>query len=99
MRINKLIKELENLELKALILSNLNNIRYLSGFTGDTGKLLVTANNSYIIVDGRFIEQAANETELEVVDYEGSFSKTINKLLDKEQISKCGFEIKRTPTS
>ena len=92
MRINKLIKELENLELKALIVSNLNNIRYLSGFTGDTGKLLVTANNSYIIVDGRFTEQAANETELEIVDYEGSFSKAINKLLDKQDISKCGFE-------
>lgn len=92
MRINKLIRELESLELKALLVSNLNNIRYLSGFTGDTGKLLVTLNNSYIIVDGRFIEQAVNETSLEVIDYEGSFEKTINKLLDKEEIEKCGFE-------
>lgn len=92
MRINKLLKELQSLELEALIVSNLNNIRYLSGFTGDTGKLLVTSNNSYIIVDGRFTEQAANETNLEVVDYEGSFEKAINKLLNKEQIAKCGFE-------
>lgn len=92
MRINKLLNELEGLQLKAIIVSNLNNIRYLSGFTGDTGKLLITANKSYIIVDGRFTEQAANETDLEVVDYEGSFFKTINKLLNKEQIVKCGFE-------
>lgn len=92
MRIEKLLKELESLDLKALIVSNLNNIRYLSGFTGDTGKLLVTSNNSYIIVDGRFTEQAASETKLEVIDYEGSFEKAINKLLDKEQITKCGFE-------
>ena len=37
------------------------NRRYLSGFTGSTGWVLVTADHQFIAVDFRYFEQAANE--------------------------------------
>ncbi|MEW8958237.1 MAG: Xaa-Pro peptidase family protein [Moorella sp. (in: firmicutes)] len=45
------------------------NRRYLSGFTGDSAQLLITATSQYILTDGRFIEQARAEApDFEVVD-------------------------------
>jgi Xaa-Pro aminopeptidase len=37
------------------------NRRYLSGFTGSTGWLLITAEHAFIIVDFRYVEQAERE--------------------------------------
>jgi Xaa-Pro aminopeptidase len=37
------------------------NRRYLSGFTGSTGWLLVSADKAFIAVDFRYVEQAENE--------------------------------------
>ena len=37
------------------------NRRYLSGFTGSTGWLLITADSAFIAVDFRYIEQAQRE--------------------------------------
>ncbi|WP_258359247.1 M24 family metallopeptidase [Moorella sulfitireducens] len=45
------------------------NRRYLSGFTGDSGQLLITTTSQYILTDGRFTEQARLEAPgFEVVD-------------------------------
>ncbi|KYH31371.1 aminopeptidase YpdF [Moorella mulderi DSM 14980] len=45
------------------------NRRYLSGFTGDSGQLIITATSQYLLTDGRFIEQAREEApDFEVVD-------------------------------
>jgi Xaa-Pro aminopeptidase len=37
------------------------NRRYLSGFTGSTGWLIVTADHAFVIVDFRYVEQAEKE--------------------------------------
>lgn len=92
MRINKLIEALIKNEQDAFLITNMKNIRYLTGFTGDTGKLLVTPKNQYLIVDGRFTEQAEKESHVEVVDYDKSFIKTIKKLSDLNNVKKCAFE-------
>ena len=92
MRINKLIEQLIKNEQDAFLVTNMKNIRYLTGFTGDTGKLLITPSNQYLIVDGRFTEQAQNESNVEVVDYEKSVIKTIKNLLDSNKAKKCAFE-------
>jgi len=39
------------------------NIRYLSGFTGSVGILVIRDNTSVLIVDGRYTEQAGSEVK------------------------------------
>jgi len=39
------------------------NIRYLCGFSGDTGLLIVTLKSAYLLCDGRFHEQARKEVK------------------------------------
>ena len=38
-------------------------LRYFSGFTGSLGQLIVTKDNAYLFVDGRYHGQASQETE------------------------------------
>jgi Xaa-Pro aminopeptidase len=49
--------------LDALLVTHLPNIRYLSGFTGRAGVLLISEDRSVLFTDGRYKEQAQKETE------------------------------------
>lgn len=51
--------------IEALIVSRGSDIQYLTGFTGEYGVavLLLTADKDYFITDGRFTNQAEQETE------------------------------------
>ena len=92
MRIQKIRQALQKEQAEAIVLSNMKNVRYASGFTGDTGMAVITEKSAYLIVDGRFTEQAKNESKIEVVDYNKNFIKTIESLLKAENIKKCVFE-------
>ena len=37
------------------------SLRWLSGFTGSAGKLLIAASSNYLITDGRYADQASRE--------------------------------------
>lgn len=43
----------------AMIVSDLRNVRYLSGFDGSNGALLVTADDAALFTDSRYVLQAA----------------------------------------
>ena len=44
--------------LDGILITNLTNIRYISGFTGSAASCLVTPEGQYFITDGRYIEQS-----------------------------------------
>jgi len=54
---------LERHRLDALVTSSLPNIRYLSGFTGSSGLLIVGRRECVFFSDGRYTEQARMEVE------------------------------------
>jgi Xaa-Pro aminopeptidase len=47
----------------SLLVTNLANVRYLTGFTGSAGLLLVTADRTLLTTDGRYRTQAAEQVE------------------------------------
>jgi Xaa-Pro aminopeptidase len=49
--------------LEALLVMHLPNIRYLCGFSGSAGALLITEERSIFCTDGRYTEQAAEEVK------------------------------------
>jgi Xaa-Pro aminopeptidase len=49
-------------KLDAMLVSGAPNIRYLSGFTGDNGSLLITPDRAILFTDPRFEIQAAQES-------------------------------------
>lgn len=44
------------------IVSDLTNVRYLCGFTGSNGALLITPDVAFLVTDSRYQEQAKNQT-------------------------------------
>src|SRR5579872_6386313 len=54
---------IEQRRLDALLVSYLPNIRYLCGFTGSAGVLVVTARDKVLFTDGRYTEQAKQEVK------------------------------------
>ena len=45
----------------ALLVTDITNIRYLTGFTGSAGVLLVDADGALLVTDGRYRDQAPDE--------------------------------------
>lgn len=52
---------LSNENLSEFVSQNENTLYNLTGFTGDTGDILIIKNKIYLLVDGRFTIQAKNE--------------------------------------
>jgi Xaa-Pro aminopeptidase len=84
-RIAKLRDYLGEQGLDAVLVSKPENVRYLSGFTGGAdGWLLVSATESYIITDGRYLEQVGREcSNWELVRVERARLDSLAAICDK----------------
>jgi Xaa-Pro aminopeptidase len=65
-RTDRLVELLEERELDSLLVTNLINVRYLTGFTGTNGACVVTPEERLFMTDFRYLEQAREQ----VPDYE-----------------------------
>jgi Xaa-Pro aminopeptidase len=57
----RLAERLGELGVESLLVTELPNVRYLSGFTGSNGALLVAPTATVFLTDGRYAEQARHE--------------------------------------
>lgn len=62
MHLDKLREQLVRLGLDGLLITDKINRRYLCGFTGSNGLLLVTLDQLYLFVDGRYTQQVRQQT-------------------------------------
>jgi Xaa-Pro aminopeptidase len=62
-RLDKLRPRFDEAQVDALIVTNLANVRYLSGFTGSAGVVVVTARGALLTTDGRYRTQSAEQVE------------------------------------
>ena len=62
-RLDLLKQKISSRNLNGIYITNLTNVRYLTGFTGSAGSLLVLENKQYFFTDGRYIEQSKNQVK------------------------------------
>lgn len=82
-------------EIEAVLITNLLNVRYLTGFTGTTGVALLIKEKKYFITDFRYVEQGKKEVEskgFELICENISTLKKIGELLEENNIKKLGIE-------
>ncbi len=92
-RRQKLTSTLATLGLDALIVHRPTNMRYLSGFTGDAGVLLVTSETAQLITDSRFVLRAAEELKgVKVVEQGDSLEATLAEVAPALEGQHWGFE-------
>ncbi|MGD2080274.1 MAG: Xaa-Pro peptidase family protein [Nitrospirota bacterium] len=77
----------------ALFVTNLKNVRWLTGFTGSAGYALVTGTENILVTDFRYREQCAREVEgWEVVIEKGGPAQALKRLGRKLGIKTLGVE-------
>ena len=60
-RADRLVDLVRERELDALLVTNLVNVRYLTGFTGSNGACVVTPESRLFLTDFRYVEQAGHQ--------------------------------------
>jgi len=98
-RIAKLRERLDERGLGALLVSQPSNRRYLSGFTGSAGYLLISGSETLIATDFRYFEQAAAQApDFRLQPIAGpSFEPWLPGLLGGLGGKKVGFEAAHLP--
>jgi len=60
-RADRLFRKMDDLEIEAALILNMDNIRYFTGFTGSEGALLAGRGRMCLLVDGRYTTQARSQ--------------------------------------
>jgi Xaa-Pro aminopeptidase len=93
LRRNRLAARLADLGVDAMLVTHLPNVRYLTGFTGSNGFVVVGAAGSVFITDGRYTEQARHEaSEIERITYLDGFERVLAGAVGDLGVTTLGFE-------
>jgi Xaa-Pro aminopeptidase len=93
LRRSRLIERLENIGVPALLATHPPNVRYLTGFTGSNGQLLVSPSGCALLTDGRYGDQAAREApDLRVVGYRTGFAGAAIEEARRLRLDRLSFE-------
>lgn len=91
-RLEAIRSKLQSLELDALLVSTPENRRYLSGFTGTAGYLLITSEEAILATDFRYVEQAQGQApQFEVIKIESAWSWLVQQL-NRLRLEQLGVE-------
>ena len=93
-RLAKLREQLDGLGVDALLVTQAENRRYLSAFTGSAGTLLITPDRAIIAADSRYWEQAGKQAaDFELVQIKTRLEDHLGELFEKAgQPKRIGFE-------
>ncbi|GAB7386812.1 Xaa-Pro dipeptidase [Bacillaceae bacterium] len=92
-RLQRLRAALQAEKIDGLLVTNPFNRRYLSGFTGTAGVLLITRERALLLTDFRYLEQAAEQAPLfELREQKGKIAETIADVLPELGIARLGVE-------
>lgn len=91
-RLSRVRETLLTSDREALLFLDLNNIRYLTGFTGSDGAFILDSRQALLLVDGRYTTQAGEEARgTRAFEYRDKVEGIAEKLTG-EAIRTVGFE-------
>jgi Xaa-Pro aminopeptidase len=79
-------------DVDALLISGLENIRYLTSFTGSSGAVLITGREGYFLTDFRYKVQASEEIGVYKIRCCNRLLDGIAELITKVDVKRVGFE-------
>lgn len=91
-RINNIRKKFSGCKIDGLIFLNMSNVRYLSGFTGSEGVLLISGAKKILLVDGRYTLQAVLEAAgTQIIECRDKVEGIV-QAIKKYKLKRVGFE-------
>jgi Xaa-Pro aminopeptidase len=84
---------LPGLQIDALLITRLPNVRYLTGFTGSNGQVLLTASEAVFFTDSRYEEQARHQVpDARREIYAREFAAAVARASRDAGVGRLGFE-------
>jgi Xaa-Pro aminopeptidase len=91
-RVNRIKRVMRDDHLDGMFIANMENIRYLSGFTGSDAALLLTEGEAYFLADSRYTTQAKEEVSgFEIIEYKKKIE-GLSVLMNDLGLRRMGFE-------
>jgi Xaa-Pro aminopeptidase len=87
---------LESRKIDALLVTAPPNVRYLSGFTGDNGNLLIYAGGAILFTDPRFAIQAAQQASCRIKISRGPLAADVLAAIGRLRLRRIGYDPSRT---
>ncbi len=78
--------------LDAMMIQSPINRRYMSGFTGSAGTLVISQHDAWLLVDFRYVEQAKAQVDGIRVERVDKPLEDLGRLLSDHQLSRVAFE-------
>lgn len=92
-RLLKLRQKLQEHGIEALLISHPVNRRYLTGFTGSAGVVLITATEQLLLTDFRYVIQVQEQApHMTLVQHQGAIYHTVGEQCRKLGIKALSFE-------
>jgi Xaa-Pro aminopeptidase len=86
-------RELQRRKLACLVVTHPANWFYLTGFTGESGALVVSHEGATLLTDGRFTVQAKQETQgLHIELQKGALFTALGELLKRKGWKRAGYD-------
>src|SRR6266702_1099322 len=80
-------------KIDSLVITSPVNWFYLTGFTGESGALIVSRKGSALITDGRFMVQGRRETSgIRLIEQKGSLVESVSEFLKDSRSQRVGFD-------
>jgi Xaa-Pro aminopeptidase len=95
-RRSRLTRFFEDSSLDAILFTDLRNIRYLCGFSGSEGALLLTRDAGWFLCDSRYVTQASAEVGGATLEEFTVKQEGIAALAKKQAMLRIGFEADHT---
>jgi Xaa-Pro aminopeptidase len=101
-RLARIPAELRGAGLDALVVTHLPNVRYLTGFSGSAGAVVLFAERAVLVVDFRYVTSAreiaaASGGEIAVEVAERTYDEAIAAVLRREDARRIGIEAAYMP--
>lgn len=91
-RINRIKRVLREDHLDGIVITSVENVHYLSGFTGSDAALVVTETKGYFLTDSRYTTQAKEEVSgFELIEYKKK-TEGLSDLMNGLGLRGIGFE-------
>src|SRR5260370_21461740 len=92
-RRHSLISKLSETKIDALVTTSPANWYYLTGFSGESGALVVSRKGTILITDGRFMVQGRAEVSgVRILQQKGSLFESVGQFLKESRCRHVGFD-------
>ncbi|PYU57222.1 MAG: hypothetical protein DMG55_21000, partial [Acidobacteria bacterium] len=92
-RLRSLISSLPAAKIDALLITKPTNWYYLTGFSGESGALVVSRKGTTLVTDGRFIAQGRGETSgVRIHEQKGALFESVGQFLKVSHSRRVGFD-------